>query len=191
MAMTNEELRTDITQLAERLRQIRIEQGRNPDPEPRPKVVDIPLSRALVDRLQPFKVIAVKYAGVLSSGQVTRIDVSKLVKYEEAAKVLHYSKGFWCGIHALGAESFLQIINRVNEAIDNGNTDELDINGLMRKVHFSIGLMTKDSAMSHEINDYEKEHGRGSAVMSEEAVDSAFTEALAEINEYEEDDRYE
>ncbi|WP_418039181.1 hypothetical protein [Paenibacillus xylanilyticus] len=191
MAMTNAELRTDIAHLAEKLRQVRIEQGRNPDPEPRPKVVDIPLSRALVDRLQPFKVIAVKYAGVLASGQVTSIDVSKLVKYKEAAKVLHYSKGFWCGIHALGAESFLQIINRINEAIDNDKTDELDINGLMRKVHFSIGLMTKDSAMSHEIDDYEKEHGRGSAVMSKEDVDSAFAEALAEINEYEEDYKYE
>ncbi|HBU80877.1 MAG TPA: hypothetical protein DEF35_04445 [Paenibacillus sp.] len=191
MAMTNEELWTDTAQLAERLRQIRIEQGRNPDPEPRPKVVDIPLSKALVDRLQPFKVIAVKYAGVLASGQVTRIDVSKLAKYEEAAKVLHYSKGFWCGLHALGAGAFLQIIKRVNEAIDSGTTDELDINGLMRKVHFSIGLMTKDSALSHEINDYEKEHGRGSAVMAEEAVDTAIAEVMPEINKYEEDDMYE
>lgn len=191
MAMTNEELRTDTAQLAEKLRQVRIEQGRNPYPEPRPNVVDIPLSRALVDRLQPFKVIAVKYAGVLASGKVTHIDVSKLAKYEEAAKVLRYSKGFWCGIHALGADSFLQIIKRVNEAIDSDMTDELDINGLMRKIHFSIGLMTKDSALSHEINDYEKEHGRGSTVMAEEDVDIAIAEVMPAINQYEEDDRYE
>ncbi|UOK62846.1 hypothetical protein MT997_32735 [Paenibacillus sp. OVF10] len=191
MAMTNEELRTDTAQLAVRLRQVRIEQGRNHDPEPRPKVVDIPLSKAVVDRLQPFKVIAVKYAAVLAAGQITRIDVSKLAKYEEAAKLLHYSTGFWCGIHALGADSFLQIIKRVNEAIDSGTTDELDINGLMRKVHFSIGLMTKDSALSHEINDYEKKNGRGSAVMAEEDIDTAIAEVLPEINKYEEDDMYE
>jgi hypothetical protein len=183
MAMTNVELRTDNAQLAERLRQIRIEQGRKPEPEPRPKVVDIPLSMALVNRLQPLKVIAVKYAAVLAAGQITRIDVSKLAKYEEAAKVLHYSTGFWCGIHALGAGAFLQIINRVNEAIDNGKTEELDINGLMRKVHFNIGLMTKDSALSYEI--------KGSAVLAEEAVDTAIAEVLPEINEYEEDDMYE
>ncbi|RAI96860.1 hypothetical protein DET54_106218 [Paenibacillus pabuli] len=183
MAMTNAELRTDIARLGEKLRQIRIDNGRNPDPQPRPKVVDIPLSMALVDRLQPLKVIAVKYAAVLAAGQITRIDVSKLAKYEEAAKVLRYSTGFWCGLHALGAGAFLQIINRVNEAIDNGKTDELDINGLMRKVHFSIGLMTKDSALSYEI--------RGAAVIAEEDVDTAIADILPEINQYEEDDRYE
>lgn len=183
MGMTNADLRTDTTQLAERLRQIRIEQGRNPDPEPRPKVVDIPLSKALVSRLQPLKIIAVKYAGVLSAGQITRIDVSKLAKYEEAVTILRYSKGFWCGIHAFGARVFLQIINRVNEAIDTGKTDELDINGLMRKVHFSIGLMTKDSALSYEI--------KGAAVLAEEGVDTAIAATLTEINKYEEDDSYE
>lgn len=191
MAMTNAELRTDIAHLAEKLRQARIEQGRNPDPEPRPKIVDIPLSMALVDRLQPLKVIAVKYAAVLAAGQITRIDVSKLAKYEEAAKVLHYSTSFWCGIHALGAEGFLQIMRRVNEAIDTGKTDELDINGLMRKVHFSIGLMKKDYALSHDVKDYEKQHGRGAAVIAEEDVDTAIADVLPEINEYEEDDRYE
>lgn len=191
MAMTNEELRTDNAQLAEKIRQIRIEQGKNPDPEPRPKVVDIPLSTALVDRLQPLKVIAVKYAGVLASGQVTRIDVSKLARYEEAVKILRYSKGFWCGIHAFGARVFLQIIKHINEAIDTGKTDELDINGLMRKVHFSIGLMTKDCAMSHEINEYEKQYGSGSAAMAEEDVDIAIAEVMPEINQYEEDDNYE
>jgi hypothetical protein len=183
MAMTNEELRTDNTRLAERLRLIRIDNGRNPDPEPRPKVVDIPLSLALVDRLQPLKVIAVKYAGVLAAGQITRIDVNKLAKYEEAAKMLRYSTGFWCGIHAFGARFILQIIKRVNEAIETGKTDELDINGLMRKVHFSIGLMTKGSALSYEI--------RGATVMTEEDVDTAIADVLPEINEYEEDDRYE
>ncbi|WP_201782243.1 hypothetical protein [Paenibacillus xylanivorans] len=181
--MTNAELRTDNTRLAERLRQIRIEQGRKPEPEPRPKVVDIPLSVALVDRLQPLKVIAVKYAGVLAVGQITRIDISKLAKYEEAAKVLRYSKGFWCGLHGLGAGGFLQIIRRVNEAIDTGKTDELDINGLMRKVHFSIGLMTKDSALSYEI--------RGATVIAEDDVDTAIADVLPEINKYEEDDSYE
>ncbi|WP_427052368.1 hypothetical protein [Paenibacillus sp. TC-CSREp1] len=183
MAMTNAELRTDIARLDEKLRQIRIDNGRNPNPKPRPKIVDIPLSVALIDRLQPLKVIAVKYAAVLAAGQITRIDVSKLAKYEEAAKILRYSMGFWCGLHALGAGAFLQIIRRVNEAIDTGKTDELDINGLMRKVHFSIGLMTKDSALSYEI--------RGAAVIAEEDVDTAIADVLPEINEYEEDDSYE
>ncbi|MDR9748822.1 hypothetical protein [Paenibacillus taichungensis] len=183
MAITNAELRTDIAHLTEKLRQIRIEQGRNPDPVPRPKIVDIPLSMALVDRLQPLKVIAVKYAGVLAAGQITRIDVTKLAKYEKAANILRYSTGFWCGIHAFGARVFLQIINRVNEAIDNGKTDGLDINGLMRKVHFSIGLMTKDSALSYEV--------RGAAVIAEDDVDTAIADLLPEINEYEEDDSYE
>ena len=183
MAMTNAELRTDIARLDEKLRQIRIDNGRNPDPKPRPKIVDIPLSMALVDRLQPLKVIAVKYAAVLAADQITRIDLSKLAKYEEAAKVLRYSTGFWCGLHALGADSFLQTIKRVNEAIDTGKTDELDINGLMRKVHFSIGLMTKDSALSYEI--------KGAEVIAEDDVDTAIAAALTEINQYEEDDKYE
>ncbi|WP_339167142.1 hypothetical protein MKX75_23905 [Paenibacillus sp. FSL R5-0341] len=183
MAMTNAELRTDIARLDEKLRQIRIDNGRNLDPKPRPKIVDIPLSMALVDRLQPLKVIAVKYAAVLAADQITRIDLSKLAKYEEAAKVLRYSTGFWCSIHALGAGSFLRIIKRVNEAIDTGKTDELDINGLMRKVHFSIGLMTKDSALAYEI--------KGAAVMAEDAVYIAIAEVLPKIHQYEEDDMYE
>lgn len=53
----------------------------------------------------------------------------------------------------------------------------------MRKVHFSIGLMTKDSALSYEI--------RGAAVMTEDDVDTAIAAALTEINQYEEDDSYE
>ncbi|MNI98315.1 hypothetical protein D3C73_1571410 [compost metagenome] len=53
----------------------------------------------------------------------------------------------------------------------------------MRKVHFSIGLMTKDSALSYEI--------RGTAVIAEEDVDTAIADVLPEINEYEEDDSYE
>lgn len=150
---TNDQIRSSIAELTERLRQIRIEQGLPPEAKPRPRVIDIPLSLALVERLQPFRAIAIKYASILAAGQVTRIDTDKLAEYEGLARLLRCSVGFWCGMHALGAGSALAIMKHLNTMIDEGKAGEINISDEMRKLHIFIGWMTKDSGLNHDLFD--------------------------------------
>ncbi|GGG15817.1 hypothetical protein [Paenibacillus aceti] len=164
--MTNDELRVDIAALTERLRQIRIEQGLTPDPPEREDFVDIPLSLALVERLQPFRAIAVKYASILAAGQVTRIDMDKLVEYEEIAHMLMRSVGFWCGLHGFSAGATLQMMKHINEMIDAGKTDEINTSDEMRKIRIYIGWMTKDDGLGHDLFD---QHGKYDMDAREEA----------------------
>lgn len=151
--MTNDEIRLDIAGLTERLRQIRIEKGLPPDPPEREDFVEIPLSLALVERLQPFRAIAVRYASILAAGHVARIDTDKLAEYAEMARLLDFSKGFWCRLHGSGANGVLSVMKRLNALIDAGRTEEIDTNGAMRGVHFCIELMTKDEGLRHDLFD--------------------------------------
>ncbi|GGG08713.1 hypothetical protein [Paenibacillus aceti] len=151
--MTNDELRVDIAALTERLRQIRIEQGLTPDPPEREDFVDIPLSLALVERLQPFRAIAVKYASILAAGQVTRIDTGKLGEYVEAVRLLDHSVGFFCGVHALGAGAVLDTMKHITEMIDAGRTEEINVSDEMRKIRIYIEWMTKDDSLDHDLLD--------------------------------------
>lgn len=167
MAASNAELRTDIVDLTERIRTIRIEQGLTPDPLPRPKVVGITLSLALVERLQPFNAIAIKYASILAQGEVTRIDTDRLSDYEKYAQLLHYSTGTFCAVHSLGARWAFQVIRRVNEAIDNGTTDMLDVTRAMREMHYCIGFMTKDDGLGFD--EYESTHKNSGLLARKEA----------------------
>jgi len=192
--MTNDEIRLDIAALTERLRQIHIEQGRPADPPKRKKCVDIPLSLALVERLQPFRAIAVKYASILAAGQVMRIDTDKLAEYGEMARLLRHSVGFFCGLHALGADGVLAAMQRINALIDAGRIDEINTNKEMRGVHFCIELMTKDEGLRHDAFDHrdkynfdvrkEAERLLSDPVALQAAIDKAF-------KEIEEDDIYE
>lgn len=150
---TNNQIRSSIAELTERLRQIRIEKGLPTEAKPRPKTVGIPLSLALVERLQPFRAIVIKYASILAAGQVTRIETEKLAEYEEMAKLLGHSVGSWCGIHALGARSSLAIMNYLNAMIDEGRASEINISDEMRKLYIAIGWMTKDDGLNHDLFD--------------------------------------
>ncbi|PAK55420.1 hypothetical protein [Paenibacillus sp. 7541] len=154
---TNDQIRSSIADLTERLRQARVEQGLPPEAKPRPEVVEMPLSLALVERLQPFRAIAIKYAAILAAGQVTRIDTDKLAEYEEMVRLLRRSVGFWCGMHALGAGSVLATMKRLNTMIDEGKAGEINISDEMRKLHIFIGWMTKDSGLDHDLFD---QHGK-------------------------------
>jgi hypothetical protein len=192
--MTNDEIRIDIAALTERLRQIRIEQGRPADPPKRKKCVDIPLSLALVERLQPFRAIAVKYASILAAGQVMRIDTDKLAEYGEMARLLRHSVGFFCGLHALGADGVLAAMKRINALIDAGRIDEINTNKEMRGVHFCIELMTKDEGLRHDAFDHRDKYDFDARKEAERllsdpvALQAAIDKALKEI---EEDDIYE
>ncbi|MDU7472099.1 MAG: hypothetical protein E7L01_01880 [Paenibacillus macerans] len=155
--MTNDEIRLDIAGLTERLRQIRIEKGLPPDPPEREDFVEIPLSLALVERLQPFRAIAVRYASILAAGQVARIDMDKLAEYAEMARVLNRSVGFFCSLHALGANGVLAAMKRINALIDAGRSDEINTNKEMRGVHYCIEWMTKDEGLRHDLFD---QHGK-------------------------------
>ncbi|WP_199925471.1 hypothetical protein [Paenibacillus bouchesdurhonensis] len=164
--MTNDELRVDTAALTERLRQIRIEQGLSPDPPERKRCVEMPLSLALVERLQPFRAIAVKYASILAAGQVTRIDTDKLAEYAEIAGLLAHSVGFFSGIHALGASATLDMMNHINGMIDAGKSDEINISDEMRKLHIYIGWFTKDDGLGHDIFN---QHGKHDMTVRKEA----------------------
>lgn len=157
---TNDQIHASIADLTERLRAVRIEQGLPEEPPERVEFVDIPLSLVLIDRLQTFRAIIVKYASVLASGEVTRIDTNKLTEYTQMGRLLSHSKGFFSGLHSIGITGALSIINRVNEAIDTGKTEDLDINGAMRQLHFCVGFMTRDDGIRHDGYDYEDETGK-------------------------------
>lgn len=193
---TNDQIRTSIDDLTERLRLARIEQGLPPEAKPRPETVEMPLSLALVERLQPFRAIAIKYAAILAAGQVTRINTDRLEEYEEIVRLLRCSVGFWCGLHALGAGSSLATMKRLNTMIDEGKAGEINISEEMRKLHIFIGWMTKDSGLNHDLFD---KHGKYDMDARKEAkrllsdptaFQTEIDAALALIN-MKEDDMYE
>ncbi|OZQ66556.1 hypothetical protein [Paenibacillus odorifer] len=197
MALTNDELRADIAQLTERLRAIRVEKGLSADPLPRPRVVEIPLSFALIDRLQPFKAIVVKLATILAQGQTARIDTGKLEKYAEYGRLLAYSRGTWSFFHSWGVHGAFSIIERMNSAIDSGQVADFDTNDAMRRIHYAIGYMTKDSGLENDKHYYYKEsgaypHEETARLLSDpDALQAAIDEALTLIPTKEEDDLYE
>ncbi|MEK4115617.1 hypothetical protein NST44_05365 [Paenibacillus sp. FSL W8-0919] len=156
---SNEQIRSSIDELTERLRQIRIEQGLPPEAKPRPKVVDIALSHAIIERLEPFKAIVIRYASLLAQGQFTRIDVEKLTKYEGYFHLLGKSKGFFSAMYGWGAYSALEAIKRINDAIDSGSTDTVSPTEEVRNLHYCIGFMIKDSGIRGEAYDYRKATG--------------------------------
>lgn len=195
--LTNEQIRSDIADLTERIRQIRVEQGLPPDPLPRPKAVSIPLSLALIERLEPFKAIVIKLASILAQGRVTRIDTGKLAQYEEYARLLRYSRGDWCAIHAMGAQGAFSIIERMNHAIDSGDTEDFDVNDAMRRLHYCVGYMTENSALVNDEYDYFREAGvypraeKERLLSDPAAFQVAIDEVMAQIPNKQEDDLYE
>lgn len=185
--MTNDEIRTDIAGLTERLRQIRIEQGLAPDPPEREDFVEIPLSLALIERLQPFRAIAIKYASILAAGQVMRIDTEKLSEYAEIARVLNRSVGFFSRLYARGADGVMAAMEHINTLIDAGRIEEINTSEKMRGVHFCIEWMTKDEGLRHDAFDHRDKYKEDARIEAERllsdpaALQSAIDEALEQI----------
>ncbi|AKG35639.1 hypothetical protein [Paenibacillus durus] len=199
---TNEELRSDIAELTERIRQIRIEQGLPTDPLPRPEVVEPQVAAAIVHRLAPFKAIAVKLAAILAQGQLPRIDVSKLEKYREYGRMLNYSYGMFAPFYASGVHSVFCELERINAAIDEGQTADFDVNSAMRRLHFDISALMEDRSISQwgmydkYGGSYTEERKAAEAEMKrliadDEAFQAAYSEALTQLPTKEEDDLYE
>ncbi|WP_223068109.1 hypothetical protein [Paenibacillus caui] len=189
--MTNDQLRSDIAQLTERLRQIRIEQGLPPEPLPRPQIVELPLAGALIKRLEPFKAIAVKLASILAQGHVTRVDVSKLEQYREYERLLYYSHGLRGAHYATGVRIVFGEIKRINCAIDEGKTADFDVNGTMRRIHFAIStFLNKEHGVGWDMYEvhvgYTEELRAAEAEMKRltsdpAAFQAAYDEALTQI----------
>lgn len=188
---TSEEIRTSIADLTERLRQIRVEQGLPAEPRPRPKFVDIPLTMALIDRLEQFKAIVIRYANILAQGQFTRIDIDKLAKYRQYAELLSYSAGFFSGIYGTGARAALACMERINQAIEDGRTDMLSATEEARHLHYDIGFMSKDTGLRSDAYDYQMKTGESPDDMDEAAFQSALAEAIAKLPNKEEELSYE
>lgn len=196
MAQTNDEIRHELEELAERIRQIRIDQGLPLDTKPEPKVVSIPLSLAIIERSEPFKAIAIQYAKILAEGTAPRIDTDKLAQYEEWGRLLSYSQGFWCGWYGTGVRGLIGVIKRVNQAID-AEDESLDVTATMRRVHFFISSCITRESIRNDAYDYQRESGVSADVEKErllsdpEAFQAAIDEALAQLHKREDDIYYE
>ncbi|MNV42229.1 hypothetical protein D3C71_1338980 [compost metagenome] len=185
---TNDQLRTSLADLTERLRQIRIEKGLPPDAPKRERFVDIPLSLALVERLERFEVIAIKYTSLMAQGHAQKIDVSKLEEYAEAAKLLDRSKGFFFSIVGLGVRGVLDKMQHVNKSLEE-DPDSLDTNDCMRRLHWAIELLRdRNDGTRQDTYDYRNEHGVNPKVEAERllsdpaALRAEIEAALARIN---------
>ncbi|URJ43970.1 hypothetical protein MF628_003634 [Paenibacillus polymyxa] len=137
----------DVARLTERIRKLRIDQGLGPYPKPIPKLVSTPLALDIIDRLKPFTAIVVKYARILASGEVTRIDTDRLSQYVEYAKLLKHAEGELYGVPGFGVKLSLGVINRVNNAIDEDKLDTLDINAQVRSLHIALKWLTSRDTM--------------------------------------------
>ncbi|MGO4372083.1 hypothetical protein AB4Z21_15165 [Paenibacillus sp. MCAF20] len=140
MAMTNSEILSDIEDLTQRIRQHRIEQGLLPEPKRIDPFVSVGLSNAIMDRLQPFVRIAVKYTALLADGVLHRLDTSAFAEYRQYAETLCFSRSFWGKYSgALGVICMLRVMDNVNTAAD----EDIHIPEVLRTAHFAIEWMRK------------------------------------------------
>jgi hypothetical protein len=162
----------DVARLTKRIRRLRIEQGLDPYPKPVPKFVSTPLALAIIDRLKPFTAIVVKYARILASGEVTRIDTDKLSLYVEYANLLRYAEENFYGVPSLDVRLSLGVINRVNSAIDEDKLDTLDINAQVRSLHIALKWLTSSDTVK-----------KVGAFSDEEMFQAAITDVKKRIEE--------
>ncbi|GGA06415.1 hypothetical protein GCM10008018_60340 [Paenibacillus marchantiophytorum] len=146
MMETIEEIRFITAELGERVRQIRTERGQLP--EPPDDFVSVPLSIVLTERLKPFEQIAIKYAGIIAEGHLISIDMSKLVEYRKTAALLYMSVGFETGMYASMVDMILREMDRVNSALESGNTDDTHAGEVLRFLHFAIEMMRGHSSVA-------------------------------------------
>ena len=140
--MDNAQLSVEVGRLSEQIRQIRVEQGLPPEPNRIEPFVSIPLSMVLIDKLEPFLRIAVKYTSVLAAGTLHRIDTKAFAQYREYAEVLSCSEGLWCRWSASGYRWMLQLMDHINAASD----EELLLTHLSRRALFCIEMMRHDTS---------------------------------------------
>ncbi|GAB6927110.1 hypothetical protein JCM10914A_10930 [Paenibacillus sp. JCM 10914] len=198
---TNDQIRTRIDELTERLRQIRIEKGLPPVPLPRPQIVEFPLTAAIARRLGPFKAIAIKLASIVAQDQLTGIDVNKLERYREYERLLYYSHGKWGAFYATGIRLVLSEINTINKAIEEDQTDYFDFNRAMRILHFALStFLDNDYKIGWDMFDAYGGYTEGlraaeaemkRLIADDEAFQAAIHDAMAQLPMKEEDGSYE
>lgn len=139
-SMTNYELRADIEDLTRRLRQWRIERGLSPEPKRIEPFVSVPLAMAIMDRMQPFIRIAVKYAALLADGVIHRLDTDKFAEYREYAQLLAFSSATMCRwAGAAGVHFMLQVMDNINECAD----EDVHLPKVLRRAHLAIEIMRR------------------------------------------------
>ena len=170
--MNMEELRSSLAELSEQVRAERLERGL--PAEPPPDFVGIPLSIALIRRLEPFQRIAVKYLAILAEGTIHRVDTNKLVQYREYAEVLSKSIGTFCGF--IGG-STLALFTLMDEV-----TEEEDIDRAVHRGGIFAGWTRRDT----ESDIYEDQTDRAEIdrlCSDEEAFQAAYVAARAQYDE--------
>ncbi|WP_028546245.1 hypothetical protein [Paenibacillus taiwanensis] len=142
-----------ISESCERLRQEirdwRVSVGKSPEPPDNEKFLGVPLSSVLVSRIQPFKAIAVKYASIIAQGVVVPINTAELDEYRKYFRLLCHSKGLFCGLVGTGGLGVLRIMDDINNAIEEGAADRLNLTDSMRQLHFCIELLNHDSGFDY------------------------------------------
>ncbi|MEK4061677.1 MULTISPECIES: hypothetical protein [unclassified Paenibacillus] len=200
MALTNAELQTDIQRLAETIRAIRVRQGLPADPLPLPRTVEEPLAGALIKRLEPFRAIAVKYASLLADGRIAHVDISKLERYREYGRMLIYARGIWSSFYGTAVNGIFQQLDKISAAVESGEAAEVDTNRMMRTFHLLLETFMKADGNSWDMftayGGYSDERRAAEAelkrlIADDEAFQTAYDEALAQLPTKEEDDLYE
>jgi hypothetical protein len=135
---TTEDITRIIEELKESTRQERIARGLSPEPKRIEPFVSIPLAMAIMDRMQPFVRIAIKYAALLADGVAHKVDTDKFAEYREYAQLLDFTSATMCRwAGAGGVNSMLRIMDSVNDSA----YEDVHLPKLLRDAHFAIDMM--------------------------------------------------
>jgi hypothetical protein len=180
----------DTEDLIRRIRQHRVEQGLSPESKRIDPFVSVPLAMAMMERLQPFIRVAIKYTALLAEGVIHRIDTSKFDEYREYARLINYSDATMCKLGgSFGVRSMLRVMDDINLTAE----EDLHMADVLRNAHFSIEMMRKrtdNDVYDYRIKDLEQSKAHRRANMTEykrlrtdsAAFDAAYAEARRQYN---------
>ncbi|GCD81928.1 hypothetical protein PTHTG4_09900 [Parageobacillus thermoglucosidasius] len=185
----DEELKR-LEQECEEYRRERVAKGLPPDP-PEPFV---PVAHAILlcERVEPVFRFLIKYAKLtFDANQLIPFDVSQFDKYERDLILLRHSKGFLTGFWGKGILQCIDLIKRVTEAVNKGETEAFDPFIVAKFIYEWIELMggkvpVIDTSFELELSlDYEAEEKEQTETRAElerlRADEAAFA---AEVEEY-------
>ncbi|MED4918676.1 hypothetical protein [Geobacillus thermodenitrificans] len=179
-----------LDQEIEAYRRERVAKGLPPDP-PEPF---LPIAHAILlcERVEPVFRFLIKYAKLtFDSNQLIPFDVSPFEKYERDLILLRHSKGFITGFWGAGLLQCIDLIKRVTETVNKGETEAFDPFIVARNIYAWIELMggkvpVIDTSSELELNlDYKAEEKERAETRAElerlRADEAAFA---AEVEEY-------
>jgi hypothetical protein len=185
----DEELKR-LEQEHEEYRRERVAKGLPPDP-PEPFV---PVAHAILlcERVEPVFRFLIKYAKLtLDSGRLIPFDVSPFEKYQRDLILLRHSKGFITRFWGAGLLQCIDLIKRITEAVNKGETEAFDPFIVARNIYAWLQLMgekvpvidaSSESVLSLDYKAEENERAETRAELERLRADEAAF--AAEVEEY-------